>query len=115
MTHRNLDLGRPLRRSDITVSDTFPIQEDELQFGPYCYTCKDGLHSLDDLETLTRSTGVFTLRVVCSMQAPVYLCLEHLPGDRSDLDCFTTEVQEVLRAARRLRDARHPTLTCQPA
>jgi hypothetical protein len=93
-----LDLGRPLRFADIVDRDTFPIEEE----GTYCYCCQQmSGYDISGLQPLTPSSGVFTRLVLCQMDSPVYLCLEHIPFYRDEFEAFTPEVAEVLRAVKR--------------
>ena len=100
----NLDLGRPLKFADIVGQDTFPIEEE----GTYCYCCQQmSCWDISGLQPLTPSSGVFTRLVLCQMDSPVYLCLEHIPFYRDEFEAFTPEVADALRAAKRgKREAR---------
>lgn len=103
----NLDIGRPLQFKDIPGDDTYPISESEAKNELFCYECQHETRGrLNDLQPLTPSTGVFTSLILCDMEAPVYVCLEHVPFSRNEFECFTPEVQELLRAAQRARDGR---------
>ncbi|MBK6616264.1 hypothetical protein [Ottowia sp.] len=93
---RNIDLGRALTRGDIEGQDTFPMNADDE--GAYCYICgceQEG--RLDGLEPLTCSSGVFTRLVLCQMDAPVWVCLEHLPFQRDQFEGFAEELRPLLR------------------
>lgn len=99
----NLDLGRPLKFSDIQSDDAFPLEERD-EGGVYCHLCADGPRgNLNGLSPLTRSSGVFTRLVLCDMEAPVYLCLEHIPFYKDQFEIFSPEVSAALKEAVRLR------------
>jgi len=99
----NLDLGRPLQFRDIQTNDAFPLDERD-EGGVYCYLCADGPRGdLRGLSPLTRSTGVFTRLVLCRMEAPVYLCLEHIPFYKDQFEIFSPEVAAALKDAVRER------------
>lgn len=88
----NMDLGRNLTFDDIPGNHTYPIDPRD-SGGVYCYDCRADAGLCDSgLVPLTQSTGVFTSLVLCGNDAPVYLCLGHMP-----LSSFTPEVAEVLR------------------
>lgn len=99
----NLDLGRPLQFCDIPSDDAFPL--DACDDGSvYCYLCADGPRGdLRGLSPLTRSTGVFTSLVLCDQEAPVFLCLEHIPFDEDQFEIFSPEVAAALKEAVRQR------------
>ena len=97
----NLDLGRNLEALDVVDQYVYPISAGDE--GAYCYHCQEP-HSLGQLQGLTRSTGVFTSRVLCEMKSPVYLCLEHIPYERHQFEAFTPEVAAMLLTAQRQRD-----------
>lgn len=100
----NLDLGRALRWADIQDKDSQPITDEDS--GAYCYCCQEEQgFRLDELQPLTPSSGIFTRAVLCQMEAPVYVCLEHIPIGRNEFDAFTPEVAQALRDARVARDA----------
>lgn len=99
----NLDLGRPLRYRDISNELVQPIDESE-SGSVRCYHCKDGVWDESVVPPLTCSSGVFTLLVQCDMQAPVYLCLEHIPFRDNQFEVFTPEVAAALRDAKAGRD-----------
>lgn len=100
---KNIDIGRPLVRGDIVGADTFPMSlQDE---GAYCYLCSEEHQGrLDDLEPLKASSGVFTRLVLCQMEAPVWLCLEHLPFSGVEFEVFAEVLRGQLRALRDKRD-----------
>lgn len=99
----NLDLGRPLQFCDIPSDDAFPLDERD-EGSVYCYLCADGPRGdLRGLSPLTRSTGVFTRLVLCDQEAPVYLCLEHIPFYKDQFELFSPEVAAVLKEAVRKR------------
>lgn len=101
---KNLDIGRPLVRSDIVGPDTFPMQPGDE--GCFCYLCADeGQGRVDDLEPLKVSSGVFTRLVMCQMEAPVWLCLEHLPFGKTEFEVFEEGLRAQLRSLRHARDA----------
>lgn len=89
-----LDLGRPLTSSDIVDEFTFPIDSDDTR-GYRCFEC--------GAEPLSASTGVFTARVLCSMHAPVYLCLECIPFFRHEFEAFSPEVAATLMEKQKQR------------
>lgn len=91
----NIDIGRPLTYADIVDDSTYPI--DERDVGVFCYYCKDG----SELEPLTQSTGVFTSLVTCDDNAPVWLCLEHVPLKEREFDAFSEDLQATLHSLRR--------------
>jgi len=97
MIEENLDLGRDLKSGDILDKDVFPL----LYLSPgervHCYVCA-GLSEgrLEEAKPLTRSSGIFTNRIRCDQDAPVYLCLEHLPFTHRQFEAFSTEVEETL-------------------
>lgn len=100
-----LDLGRPIEWHDIPRDRAYswdriqPIAATERS--GQCYCCDDG-------QTLTPSTGVFTDLLRCEMDAPVWVCLEDLPGApgaNGPFSRFTPELQAELKARRYLRDA----------
>lgn len=100
--HPNLDLGRPLQFSDIPSDDAFPL--DEKDSGTvYCHLCQVGFGDVRELAPLTRSSGVFTRLVLCDMEAPVYLCLEHIPFRNDQFELFSPEVAAALKEAVRQR------------
>jgi hypothetical protein len=99
----NLDLGRPLVFSDILDKDTFPL--DGKNEGCYCYLCQQA-HSRGDvskLRPLTPSSGVFSSKVRCDREAPVYLCLEHMPHRDDQFESFSPDVAAELHAKLRER------------
>jgi hypothetical protein len=100
----NLDLGRPLLRGDIEDDMVMPI--DERDCGVRCYTCKAGVWDESSVAPLTPSSGVFTYLVRCGMDAPVWVCLEHIPFQHKQFECFTPEVAALLERARQERDER---------
>lgn len=99
----NLDLGRPLCWADIRDKDSQPIGDDDS--GVYCYLCQeDRGFRQEELQPLTRSSGVFTRLVLCQEGAPVYVCLDHVPYNSAEFDSFTPEVAQLLQLARRARE-----------
>ena len=100
---RNLDLGRPLVRADIVGADVWPISKTDE--GCYCYLCvQEHNGSAQGLEPLRASSGVFTSKVTCDMDAPVWVCLDHIPVSHREFEDFTPEVQQQLRELSRKRD-----------
>ena len=99
-----IDLGRPIVMSDIVDDDTGPINSEDSGH-VYCYECQ-GPHkgSIGDLSPLTTSSGVFTSSIRCSMDSAVYVCLEHVRGDRT-FDAFSDDVRAVLLAKLHARSA----------
>lgn len=100
---KNLDLGRPVVAADIVDRDVFPLRPDDE--GVHCYLCQQESHGTEHLEPLTVSTGVFTLKVKCDMDSPVWVCLEHIPFCSKEFEAFTPEVQQQLHNIRYLRDS----------
>lgn len=100
---KNLDLGRPITSADIVDRDVFPLRKDDE--GVHCYICHGGHGGIEHLEPLTVSTGVFTLKVKCDMDSPVWVCLEHIPFFTKEFEAFSPEVQQQLHDLRRLRDS----------
>lgn len=99
----NLDLGRPLRLCDIQSEDAFPLDVRD-EGGVYCYRCCDGPRGdVRGLSPLTRGTGVFTRLVLCDQDAPVFLCLEHIPFDMDQFEIFSPEVAAALKETVRQR------------
>lgn len=99
----NLDLGRPLRWADIRDPDSQPISDDDS--GTFCYCCQEEMgFRQDELQPLTPSSGVFTRAILCQMEAPVYVCLDHVPFTSTEFEAFSPEVAALLKAARRQRE-----------
>jgi hypothetical protein len=96
--HPNLDLGRPLQFSDIPSGDAFPLDERD-SGSVYCHLCQEGFGDVRELAPLTGSSGVFTRLVLCDMEAPVYLCLEHIPFRHDQFELFSPEVAAALKEA----------------
>lgn len=91
-----LDLGRPLKRSDIVRRENvFPIEGGR---AGQCYCCDDG-------DELSPSNGVFTDLVRCEMDSPVWVCLEHLPFSHDQFEAFTPDLAAELRALKSARDS----------
>jgi len=90
--------------TDIVDDDTGPINSDESGH-VYCYECQ-GPHkgSIGNLSPLTTSSSVFTSSTRCSMDSAVYVCLEHVRGDRA-FEAFNDDVRAVLLAKLHSRSA----------
>lgn len=102
-TEPNLDLGRPLRWADIRDQDSQPISDDDT--GVFCYCCQEEVgFRQDGLQPLTPSSGIFTRAILCQMEAPVYVCLDHVPFTSTEFEAFSPEVAALLKAARRQRE-----------
>lgn len=95
MEQENLDLGRDLQRCDIVDPDTFPLEESAVG-EVHCYLCVAHGADLRTLAPLTRSSGVFTSAITCDMDAPVYVCLEHMPHRYRQFEAFAPEVEAIL-------------------
>lgn len=97
-----LDLGRPIRRRDIVDKNVQPVDDG---CAGYCYCCPP------EEPEVTPSTGVFTSLIRCDMDAPVWLCLEHIPHRNGMFDVLTPEVAAELRQLMHQRDeaARAPS------
>lgn len=70
-----VSFGRPIEWSDIADRDAQPLEVSD-EGRVHCFHC-----DRTDSRKLTRSTGVFTSAVLCPDQAPVYMCLEHMPWE----------------------------------
>ena len=102
-TRPNLDLGRHLTFADIPADGVYPLDERD-DGGVHCYLCQQARNwNLTGLSVLTRSSGVFTDLVRCDQDAPVYVCLEHIPFRGDQFEVFTSEVAQALRLASEVR------------
>lgn len=95
----NLDLGRDLQFEDLPGGHSFPI--DVIDSGQVtCFDCEPYRNPYDDLQPLTRSSGIFTSLTLCENDAPVYLCLKHAPRDIFSKDAAALlELQDQAHAA----------------
>jgi len=95
----NIDLGRPITSSDIVANGVYPLPVSEE--GCFCYLCRKQSGGGDSqLQPLTMSSGVFTSKVLCEMDSPVFVCLEHIPFSIHEFEAFTPSVAEELRSRR---------------
>lgn len=94
--NENLDLGRKLTHADILDNNTYPLDDTDSGHA-LCYLCQEERQfRIDGLPPLTTSSGVFSSRIRCDMDAPVYLCLEHLPFRQRQFEAFSPEVEAAL-------------------
>ncbi|MGL6378218.1 hypothetical protein [Aeromonas hydrophila] len=77
MSH--FDLGRDLQQSDIVDPDTWPLDDFAVEQHVCCLICMEHVElAPSGVEPLTKRTGVFTGLVRCDMEAPAYVCLDHM-------------------------------------